>query len=548
MLKLFKAATLSIIIGIITFPAFAVTLTSVTMEKCTSTGEWTNAPGGIWSTNTGDSLTQLAILQNGAFLNKEQSELDLGEVSIPLSPGINTFELYGTSVYNDSDYYGLALFFDGQTTPPAIAVYNSNLSTESFSVIPGGTTISGSANGGLFPDTAPGTSVFSTSDGAIVRLIEFKVSHADSNTDIVSWGNIAADGYADTYAILKLHYTSAPTIVEFSIPTADSNPVDLVVDPYGNLWFTERNGNKIGQCSPSGSIKEYAVSCDQPFGIAYDQYSNSVYFAGRNHDNNHGRYGILNIAKGTVNEFPTGLTSEAVDGKFTPDRKFWFNGWSSRTLSRADNEGNITHYLLPSFGYTSGLSEDPEGNFWLTKVGSYESNPTLIKFDPQLAQPETSNGFTELPLPYSKGTIRCPIAALGKIWLPIMDQSKIISYDPDSGSIEEYNTPTPNAVPQGLAFDKWNRLWFAENAANKIGMLDLRTGVISEFSLPNPDSSPTKVAVDMSRDIIWFIESSGNKIGKLTWSPNQNQYEGDLDNDGDVDGDDLSVFSTQFGR
>lgn len=210
MKKLIMAVFLtSLTIGVVS-PAFAVNLTSLTLEKSTDIGAWTNAPGGIWSSNLGDPLAQLGMRQNGVFLNTPGNGLDLGEISIDLLPGLNTFELFGTSVYGGSDYYGLALFFDYNASPPDMAVYNLNGSLGPFAVTPAGTTISGSANGGMFPDIAPGSSIFSAPDGSTVELVGFNVSYYAPNIDIVSWGNIAADGYVDTHAFLQLNYALVP--------------------------------------------------------------------------------------------------------------------------------------------------------------------------------------------------------------------------------------------------------------------------------------------------------------------------------------------------
>ncbi len=217
MKKMIRAVFLTSMAVGVAFPAFATTLTSLTLEKSTSTGEWTNAPGGIWSTNLADPLSQLGVMQNGIFLNTPGGGLDLGEISINLTPGINSFELYGNSWgMGGNAYYGLALFFDGNPTPPDMAVYNSNGSNGAFSVTQVGTRISGSANGGLFPDYAPGSSIFSAIDGSMVELVGFNIFYSDSNSDKVSWGNIGPDGYVDTYAVLKLNYT--PTVAPVPEP------------------------------------------------------------------------------------------------------------------------------------------------------------------------------------------------------------------------------------------------------------------------------------------------------------------------------------------
>ena len=194
-------------------PVFAVTLTSLTLEKSQADGSWLNAPGGIWSSNLADPLAQLGVRQNGVFLNTPGNGLDIGEISIDLVPGLNTFELFGTSPYRNNDaYYGLALFFDHTAVHPQMAVYNLNGSMGLFSITPTGTTISGSANGGWFPDIAPGSATYVTADGSIVQLVEFHVRDAATNADVIGWGNIAPDGHPDVFAVLKLKYIPRPIV------------------------------------------------------------------------------------------------------------------------------------------------------------------------------------------------------------------------------------------------------------------------------------------------------------------------------------------------
>jgi len=46
------------------------------------------------------------------------------------------------------------------------------------------------------------------------------------------------------------HITTAGVITEFSIPTANSQPVGITRGPDGNIWSTESAGNKIGYITP----------------------------------------------------------------------------------------------------------------------------------------------------------------------------------------------------------------------------------------------------------------------------------------------------------
>jgi streptogramin lyase len=342
-------------------------------------------------------------------------------------------------------------------------------------------------------------------------------------------------------------FQGVPVVIEeYTIPTPNSHPMFIDVDTGGRIWFTEQDGKKIGRFNPKvQTFNEYSTTF-KPYNIVYNVRDGSVCFVGGEYSDGH--YGILFPGTGIINEFPTGLpVASASDCTVDPYGNFWFNGWDSRSVSKVSKTG-VETYIPPSFGYTSGLTEDPRGNIWLTIVQAYEYNPRLLKLDTKLAQAGTSNGFTEISLPISQATIRRPLAALGKIWF--WNESKIACYNPDTGMFDEYPTPTPNAGIGDLAADRWGRIWFTEGAANRIGMLDLRTGIITEFPVPTAGSLPTGIAVDMNRDIVWFTEMSGNKIGKLILAgiePSQ-PCEGDFDNDGDVDGSDLAIFAADFGR
>jgi streptogramin lyase len=46
----------------------------------------------------------------------------------------------------------------------------------------------------------------------------------------------------------------------YSIPTASSNPEDIVAGPDGNLWFAENGGNKIAKVTTSGTFTEYTLA------------------------------------------------------------------------------------------------------------------------------------------------------------------------------------------------------------------------------------------------------------------------------------------------
>ena len=66
----------------------------------------------------------------------------------------------------------------------------------------------------------------------------------------------------------------AGIFAEFPIPSLATDPAGITVGPDGNLWFTETNGNQvgniIGRITPSGVITKFPLQRNYavPFGIS----------------------------------------------------------------------------------------------------------------------------------------------------------------------------------------------------------------------------------------------------------------------------------------
>jgi virginiamycin B lyase len=62
---------------------------------------------------------------------------------------------------------------------------------------------------------------------------------------------------------------TGPSIIEYSIPTANSDPESITAGPDGNLWFTENGGNKIANLTTAGVFTEYSLPTakSRPWGI-----------------------------------------------------------------------------------------------------------------------------------------------------------------------------------------------------------------------------------------------------------------------------------------
>src|SRR5204862_1265978 len=95
-------------------------------------------------------------------------------------------------------------------------------------------------------------------DGATVlaSLVEFPIPTPNSQPSRITAG---ADGnlwFAETApgGSRVARITLAGVVTEFPIlPAANAGVVDLTAGPDGNIWFTERDASKIGRITPDGT-------------------------------------------------------------------------------------------------------------------------------------------------------------------------------------------------------------------------------------------------------------------------------------------------------
>lgn len=69
-------------------------------------------------------------------------------------------------------------------------------------------------------------------------------------------------------AILKISL-SGTILASYALPTANSEPWEIISAPDGSLWFTESGANKLGRMTTSGALTEYAIPTPNadPYGI-----------------------------------------------------------------------------------------------------------------------------------------------------------------------------------------------------------------------------------------------------------------------------------------
>lgn len=270
---------------------------------------------------------------------------------------------------------------------------------------------------------------------------------------------------------------AAGTITEFPIPTFPSSPEGIVLGPDGNLWFTESYGlagQKIGRITTAGTITEFN-GADSPRPITVGPDANLWYGAGNSSSPKLGRV----TTSGAITEFPFQIPGGLVLGIVTgPDANLWFSMPIAGAIGRMTPTGDFTPFpLTPPSGASSGITVGSDGNLWFTG-GSGN----------QICRMTTAGVVTNFPVP-TAASYPYAIASAedGMLWFTERDGNKIASIT-TSGVVTEYPIPTAASNPRGIAIASDGSIWFTEYDRNKIGRLDPNA---VPTATPTPTQTPT---------------------------------------------------------
>ena len=295
---------------------------------------------------------------------------------------------------------------------------------------------------------------------------------------------------------------SCPTIDEFPLPVAVSEPLGIAPGPDGNLWFTEDAGNRIGRITTAGTITEFPLP--QPESL------------------------LRNITSG-------------------PDSRLWFTEASQTksTIGAITTTGAIVQFTLPiTNSQPLGIAVGPDGNIWFTESNPFAGN--------KIGRISTSGSLTEFAIP-TPASVPFDIAPGpdGNLWFTEFFGNKIGRIT-TSGTIDEFTIATPLSEPRDITTGPDGRLWFTESFGARIGAIttggsfaefdvgpelqgitsgpsgslwfgdafdnyvgSITTGgAVNKFTIPTHSSFPFDITTGPDGNV-WFTEFFGNKIGKL---------------------------------
>jgi streptogramin lyase len=284
------------------------------------------------------------------------------------------------------------------------------------------------------------------------------------------------------------------SIAEFSVPTPSATPWSITSVPDGNLWFTERDGNKIGMINPTThAITEFPIPTANswPIGITAGPDGN-LWFA----EAASGKIGEINPTTHVISEFPT-HSSALWPITSGPDGNLWF------TLG----EINPTTHVIDTFGQPTpsadyGIAAGPDGNIWFTEYDAGQ----IGMINP------TTHAVSEFPIP-NDGSAPDAIAAGpdGNLWFTDDGNNTGNSYigmiNPTTHAITEFPV-TPYGIDawDGITAGPDGNMWFTDNAG-ALGMINPTTHAITEYVIPGTGSTPDGITSGPDGNI-WFADET----------------------------------------
>jgi len=372
---------------------------------------------------------------------------------------------------------------------------------------------------------------------------------------------------------------STKYVKEFSIPTLCTNPLAIVTDYDGDVWFVQTNTGKLAKFDPNNEV---FIEYDNPFwppggrsmmwGIDYAPDGN-IWFTDESYDS---------IWKFSSIDEEYDRLAYPSEGNSLPQKlrvygsQIIINDFTGNKLTFLDpnQSGDDVNYLsIPSpvdDSVTADFAIDADDNIWYTNW-LFQQGGVLVKFNQNGYLDSVANSDEKfLPLLDFITVYQLPLELLtpngavvtndGTIWLADTTSSYFFNFDPLTEQFVQYVTAdpllstygnqtgvvkSPISRPYWIESDEQGRIIFNEQTANNISVMDPKLQSLVEYHVPskNPnwgdcESGNGMILSDcgiaqifdftIDGEKIWFTEWVENNIGVVDTSiplPLQIQFE-----------------------
>ncbi len=316
-------------------------------------------------------------------------------------------------------------------------------------------------------------------------------------------------------------------IAEYPLPQPRSGLMRPVVDHKGRVWVAEMGNNALAIFDPQTQTFQqltppYAKNGLMGVLIAPDdtvwyseQFANYI----GHYDPAHEHYQEFNLPTVKIpdpsNKNNT-LTLPSAPNDLVMDAhgNIWFTEMNTDAIGKLDvKTGLFTHYPLSQPRTVQkyspyGITIDRQNNVWFTEA----STNNLGRLDPATGKIQ----FFTLPGP-SSPLMEVASDSHGTIWATTFNSATLLKFDPQHATFSTYRAPNADKGISGMyglsIVD--DTIWVTIAASNTIARFDANTKRFFYYQIPTENSSPLGVT-STADHTIWFTESVGNQIGKLT--------------------------------
>ncbi len=340
---------------------------------------------------------------------------------------------------------------------------------------------------------------------------------------------------------VRLDITARPSLddmdvalAEYELPANGTSPLHAAYDHAGSVWFTDASAPRLWQVDTgTGEATPHAFEGASSSFVTYNEKDRSIWFTDSRggqigyarQQGGDGSYAITTIKTPDFESRqpqsdPTGEKAMPFFIESDRDGDVWFTVINKGLIARYDAQsGEFEEFHVPGRdSFPFALAEGPGGMMWYTATGT----GTVGYVDPGDGSLTQVIG-PDRPLEAPEALLFEDESEGGGLWITEHTGLAVARYDPALDTIERYEVRDADALPFGMAFDRYGNIWFAQHTIDVIGVIDPRNGDMSGAEVPTATSFVQFVESDGDGNI-WFAEQRGGKIGVISISERPSAY------------------------
>ncbi len=480
-----------------------------------------------------------------------------GKIVATFSDGVNELDMFSNTALTPGVFYHVAITWDGPSGGASIWINGALDQTSGATSLAGLLTPTNPFQIGGIQGSGTGKESF---DGVIDELQVWgnvlsqyqmqtiygagaagqcqNIWFTESNGTTNRIGSIAPDGSNAT---------------EYTSPTANGFPYNIVAGPDNNVWFTENSSNKIGVFNVgTSSFSEYSFlptvgPGNGPIGITSGP-DGRLWFADSASDTTHVDDVAGITTTGTITDYAVPTHSSVPWGMTAgPDGNLWFTELGGGKIGQVSPGGVSTEFTIPTAGASpTFITTGGDGNLWFgdsvnNSIDAISPTGTFVHLYAipagvnavsigsggtgyvlgdviTVVQPGASGGTFSVTNVNTAGTVLTNGLALQSIGTGYSITPGVVSTTGGHGTgLTVAVASTTNAFgPAGITLGPDGNVWFAAGNPQSNVIEVTPSGQFTAYALPNQESAQFITAGPDSN--IWYTDYYSNAIGRVTLS------------------------------